>query len=110
MPGKGKVKRKRNKSSPNQASEDNTQENTQKRYKLKQIIETETETGLFGENYFTPLNSPLHSDISDCDSDFDSNPSKMCSKKELEEVISKLKIDLIQDLKAEFELIVETKT
>jgi DNA repair exonuclease SbcCD ATPase subunit len=31
-------------------------------------------------------------------------------KKELEEVISKLKIDLIQDLKAEFELIVETKT
>jgi hypothetical protein len=34
----------------------------------------------------------------------------MCSKKELEEVISKLKVYLIQDLKAEFELIVETKT
>jgi hypothetical protein len=67
MPGKSKVKRKRNKSSPNQASEDNTQ----KRYKLKQIIETETETGLYSENYFTPLNSPLHSDIIDCDSDFD---------------------------------------
>jgi hypothetical protein len=84
MTGQIKPKRKRDKSSPNQYFKAHI-----KRQKYRPITENKSEPESSSEKFYTPTAS----EISESESDCDTNLSDMCSRKDLEEIVSKLKQD-----------------
>lgn len=105
MPGRRKSKRNRNKSSPTQKQ---PLSNVLKRHKTQ--IDSEFESGYQSDTFHTPANSDFSESDTESASINTNNNTNMCSQQELEEIITKLKSDLIHDLKAEFQLIAEAKT